>query len=502
MGQKLYHEHVQNYGIYRPEIPEDKTLAKRKQKPKLAVHAKVTNRRVYFRCSPAAQVRLKKIFRYRANGYEYSEKFQAGTWDGWINPMHGASVPAGLFLRKLATIRKRFALTVEDRTVKIDALPYKPSPDDRPYQRNAVRALRRQRAVGGLLICATQTGKTRIASRYFASIRETVVFIVDELTLLHQAKETLGQITGEPIGQMGGGQHTTQRITVATIQTLHRNLKNPEYARFFSEISVVAIDEIHIMLNPSVKSVVQRIRPKAVFGLTASLDRTDRAIATEAYALAGPVLYEYTIRKGVRQGYLSKAVAVALRVPPCIVARQANPQQTYRAAVVVNALRNDIIAELAEEASRRNHRTLIFVTRIEHIHLLDKLIEVPHRCLHGEHTQAERIEVRDAFDRGEVPILIASSIFIHGIVLKTLDCVIDATAGRSVHLTIQKFGRSANKTAEKSRIVHIDISDSTAKLRKTTTERQYTLMSLCSKVVHADWELLRSAGKVFDLAEM
>jgi len=73
-------------------------------------------------------------------------------------------------------------------------------------------------------------------------------------------------------------------------------------------LDVLVIDEVHVAMNRRSISIVSTIAPKAVFGLTATLELHKPDVRMRVTALAGPKIFEYDLPTAVAEGNLSKGV--------------------------------------------------------------------------------------------------------------------------------------------------------------------------------------------------
>lgn len=168
------------------------------------------------------------------------------------------------------------------------------------------------RGRGGLVLNATGSGKTRIAAMTASRFKCDFLFVVDQLNLLYQAQKDISKHLGEKVGFVGESKFKIRRFTVATRQTLALHINDEKFRRWFEHVKVLFIDEIHEMLAHSNFDIGKATNPCSIIGLTATLGLTKKPIRMKAYSLAGPVIYEYKVTRGMSEGVLSKGIVIQL----------------------------------------------------------------------------------------------------------------------------------------------------------------------------------------------
>jgi superfamily II DNA or RNA helicase len=492
---------------------------------KKRLHVELTNRYAIFRCSPERKKKIKKYFRFIKPGSEWSPSFQDGSWDGYTNMMQYGRVATGLFLAKLGKIEKRYAVTIEDKReapLFLDK-PLKTENENfegRKYQSECHAAMIKASNSGGIVLIATSGGKTYLTANYFASLVGSALFVVDELTLFLQSKNEFELVLGEEVGVVGGGKFSPQRVTVATIQTLHRQKENPEFQKWFRTLEVVIIDEIHVMINRRNIDVLSSIRPKAIFGLTATLELSKETVWWEATALCGPVVFEYSIQQGTEEGYITKGRVACvcyrdrLRKPVTgyftsiknkkVWIPASSPTAEYRFHICLNKERNDVIESLAREGVRRGLPTIILVQQRIHLKTLSKRLEdIKHHAICGDKSisgdSASRIKAMKDMDAGRVLLLIATNVFGKGVNIKKLEVIIDGTGLPNRNRAIQRYGRGVRQSEGKTLLRYIDISDRCNAFSHAAFARASAFAEIDAEIIELDWH--NNPGKVFTKLE-
>lgn len=424
----------------------------------------LTNRRAILTHLEYPAEKLREVFRYRVPNYYFSPKYRAGLWDGYINLLKRGALPTGTFLSYQKEVEKK--LNIEFQCLdKRTPLTYRPYPESvaerictRVYQQETVEAMIAASTCGGLIIGSTGSGKTFIAGAYLSRLQGSACFVVDELTLLDQAQKELETVLQEPVGEVGHSVFHPQRITVATIQTLHRHRARKDFLKWFSKLDVLIIDEIHVALNRRNISIVGLIAPKAVYGLTATLEMHKAYVRMRATALAGPVIYTYPLAQGVEEGVLSQGVVCAVRFPSS--GRGQDYQYEYDHMIVRNRTRNDLIEQLTRTCLLRGHRVIVLVERIRHLKIFERRFhDLPHVVVYGKRSLDERREAKAAMDAGELPLIIANRVFSKGVNIRSVDVIVDGTATRSKNSALQRYGRGMRLAEGKTGLLYLDIAD-------------------------------------------
>jgi len=445
----------------------------RSNRPLLRVH--VTQRAASFECEPEDQEQLDELFSYKHPRAGFIPAVRNGEWDGMIHMMKYSRVAIGLFHARRKELEQYFDLEIT-QAVK-PPLRFSKQIDTtlRPYQRKAVKAMINASNVGGIILSATGSGKTKLAGSYFKRLQGTGVFLVDELSLLEQARrEISAAMDGEQIGVVGHSTFDPQRITVATVQTVHKHRRRRDFRKWFRKVDVLIIDELHVQLNRRNFDSVTKIRPRAVFGLTATLQLKRVEVEMPAKALCGPVIFEYSIKQGTQEGYLAKGRIFIVPFPDPlkqiapgywttflgkrVFVKPGTPMAEYRYHISKNKARNSLIEKLVRANSER--RTIVLVERKQHLRILSKrLADLPHVALSGDVGSAERLESMKQMDSGMLKLILATRVFAKGVDIRTVDCIIDATGKPSRNSVLQRYGRGVRMAIGKKELLFWDIAD-------------------------------------------
>ncbi len=359
------------------------------------------------------------------------------------------------------------------------------------------------------------SGKTAITGMYLRALRGSGLFLVDELTLLKQAQAELEKWIGEPVGEIGDNVCEPRRITVATIQTIHRHHTDATYRLWMRKLQVMIIDEVHIALNRRNFETVAAIQPPVVFGLTATLELKKKNVAMRAYELCGPVVFTYPLERGVREHVLSKGIAVSVQVHNEVAEptypgggswwqrrlwyRRRYPK-AYRDLIVNGELRNEVIRELVETCHAQGKYTIVLVDRKQHLRNLSALFgSIPHELVFGEKQTHQRIASKRKFEQGSLRVLLVNKVFKKGIDIKRVDVIIDGAAMKSRNDAIQKYGRGVRMCEGKTGLIYLDIADTGNRFQKAAHSRGLALRKIGIPLYRVGSEL--GAQTILNLAE-
>jgi superfamily II DNA or RNA helicase len=339
----------------------------------------------------------------------------------------------------------------------------------RPYQNEVFKSVAEQLRQSGAAIVqmATGAGKTHLAGNVAKWLNDQgyIVFMVAmQKDLAIQLKEHAQRVGAK-------------NVIAVTTQYLYNRLKNgengdengvdeeskevleyaDEYAdiddatlmRLFKQRNVAVImDEVHHVPARTVKKVMVEAGDGWALriGLSATPWRNDGR-DLEIYAYAGTVV-EPRINSSylIEHGY---AVPVEIRVveaPPCNVdeCEELEGAQKYmciRRALVECETRNDFIIELAKLSEKPVLIITPFVKHAEKLYKLAVSAGLRAALVTGVVKAEERKKIYDALKRGEIEVLIATTLADEGLDLPPLRTLIIALGGKSKTRTLQRIGR-------------------------------------------------------------
>lgn len=161
----------------------------------------------------------------------------------------------------------------------------------REHQAPVVDAVRRHQQ--GMYRAPTGSGKTAtICGFLWETHPQFALVLVDKITLVDQWITAIQDRMGIPaaeIGRIGEGKWSTGRITVATIQSIHRKWDEPRTQKLLGRQSVIVLDECHHATARTYRAVLDSSTARYRLGVSATPDKTGEFEL--AHYTLGPIFY-------------------------------------------------------------------------------------------------------------------------------------------------------------------------------------------------------------------
>lgn len=275
----------------------------------------------------------------------------------------------------------------------------------------------------GIMNAATSFGKTIVAAKLIAQRHEKTLVLVQRQNLMEQWKDTLGKFlsVGNPplkrtgkrlnktgIGVYGGSKDSlTSYVDIAMVQTLASRM--PEFIR---DYGMVIVDECHHMASDSFLKVMNAVRPKYVYGLSATIRRLD-GLERLIYSQCGPVVFKYgadklAYERGLVQEFVPRFTQSMLSV---CSGRKFNLMEALK-EISEDEIRNDLIVDDACSLKAEGKKILILTRLVEHARKLEmKLLakDVPVVVLTGAMKSSEQVAAWSTVEKSRGSYLIVST---------------------------------------------------------------------------------------------
>ena len=419
---------------------------------------------------------IQKALSIRMPGYQFSDKYQNGYWDGYIKfyEQRSHTIPFGLTSKaEFALKKKGIGVVKKDFTVKSTTsikFSDKFTSKERDYQRDSIIAFLDRRC--GIIELPTRSGKTFIFAETARILIERdndirIMFITDSTDLFFQAIKDISFVTGideSKIGKIRGSViEIDKNITIAMAQTLQSKVKIGNKSKklvlnFIKSIKFLTVDEIHEnAASKPRRSLISKFHPEYFMSLTATIQKNDRIVSMNILKMTGGVAYKVSEDKLKESGVLAGNRVLLLFNNYTKVDDDLDYSQIGDKIIINNKERNELIVDLVRVCQELKIKLLIIVFFISHGKILSKLTGAD--FIHGSTSIDIRKSKKEIFLNGEGGVLIASKIWKKGITLPSVEALISVSGGKEQSLIRQIRGRILGATETKKKSLFIDILD-------------------------------------------
>lgn len=371
----------------------------------------------------------------------------------------------------------------------------------RPYQESALLAWQLA-GYRGLIALPTGSGKTMVALAAMARTGLSTLCLVPTRVLLDQWHRAIASVRAGPVGQIGDGVRSIERITVSTFESAYRRMHE-----IGNRFDLLVVDEAHHFGSGLRDEALEMTTAAARLGLTATPPRDEAAIARLG-ELVGPIVYELavgdlsgrflapfdlvTLRIGLtgeeRTAYESRMRQFRVvrdefhRLSPDapweVFMRQANRTAPGRRAIRAWREARAIIGYTAGKRGaladlRRRHRDarmLVFTGDNDSAYAIarEHLI-MPITC---DIPRAERDDALAGFRSGELRALVSARVLNEGIDVPDADVavVLSGFLGEREH--VQRIGRVLRPGRGKRALVYELVASGTSETAQARRRRQ------------------------------
>jgi len=429
-------------------------------------------------CPAKIEKKISEACSYQAFNFQFSDAYLNGHWDGYIKKysLKTHSFSSGLMYRVAQILKNemidyeivdsRTKFTWNEKQVLKNLSKFKFQL--RPYQIDGL--IRGLNVPYMVYWWATSSGKTVQFAALISALkrdryRRTLILVANK-DLASQHRKELGEMLDEPIGLIEEGRFEPKPITVAVINTLWIKgvkQKNKQIGMYLDKIEHLITDEAHHaidskMFKQTIRKCKNTLARHGFSGTPFSLTTDD----LELESVTGPPLSKVSMSRLIQEGWVSVPHIYMFKYNSLPVQKNLkNYAALYRKAISENVVRNKAIRDIAtfEYETFENDTTLIIIKLIDHGRKLKEMIidngvdSDDIKFIHGSTAKNVRDSVKEAFKDKELRIVIASSIWIEGIDIPTVNALIMAAAGggkeiadkKGIRAVIQQIGRVIRK---------------------------------------------------------
>jgi superfamily II DNA or RNA helicase len=349
------------------------------------------------------------------------------------------TVPAGLtdYVAKLAEHYRVPCSIVDVREPPEEQLPlWSVSMPWRPYQDEVQHRLIRNPV--GIIAAPPRSGKTSMAARYLDMRNLPSVYIAPSVQIVRQTYEVFCRFFGEDfVARLDGAAKPHQRdvsrpFVVATAASAVR-----QEQEWWDTRRVLVIDEFHHSAAETYHQISEKAR-NAYYrvGLTGTHFRTGDD-EMSMHAVISRVLLNIPIGYLVARGYLAKPRIFFLPVPR--LGRSLYTGDVYRDGIVDHGPRNALVKKVALKLRDADEPTIILTRRRAHADYLADLIDGAEVVKGGQNALTSAVV--KAFNAGDFPILVGTTVIGEGVDVPRASALIYASGGGAGVQQVQSYFR-------------------------------------------------------------
>jgi superfamily II DNA or RNA helicase len=266
----------------------------------------------------------------------------------------------------------------------------------------------------GVITAPPGSGKTIIGLKIIADKQQPALIVVHRKQLMDQWIERIETFLGIPkqeIGKIGQGKSKIGRqITVATIQSLAKEVDNPERAVLKNAFGTILIDECHHVTAESYHRTIQQLNSYYIYGLTATPFRkyNDGKLI---FIHLGEIIAELTSQQ---TGKIRQATIIIRNTELDVPFNQKTDRfETLSKILVHDSSRNKLILKDITSELNDGKRVVILTERKEHIDSLFQYLKQSYEVitLSGEDSISSRDTKWNMLNAGNYQALITTGQF-------------------------------------------------------------------------------------------
>jgi superfamily II DNA or RNA helicase len=335
----------------------------------------------------------------------------------------------------------------------------------RPFQEQLLDQLDLARSRGhhrNLVVAATGTGKTVMAATDYARLRRSLprarlLFVAHRDEILEQSRATFAlALRDAGFGErwVGGDRPERFEHVFASIQSLNAaGLEHLAHDHF----DVVVVDEFHHAAAPSYQSLLRRVQPRELLGLTATPERADGLDVLQFFD--GRIAAELRLWDAIDQqhlcpfDYFGAYDGTDLTSVTWRRGRGYDPTELTNVLTADDVWANRVIEQVdAMVADPRRMRALGFCVGVGHARFMAERFTragIPAVAISGESPMEQRRQALADLRDGRVAAVFTVDLFNEGVDLPTVDTLLMLRPTDSPTLFLQQLGRGLRKAVDK-----------------------------------------------------
>lgn len=439
---------------------------------------------------------LHKFLSFKLVGVEYSPAYQAGGWNGITYLLsktnkfnYGLLSKVKTFLKEhgeIFEIEDKRPPIIENESLDISHNLKKHNLIPRDHQIRILEAVKKTDR--GIIRAATGSGKSLTTVMATAYINKPTIIYVIGLDLLDQFHKLFSKLFDEEIGYIGDGICNIQRINIASIWSIGRSLKldkkniidediisdekdmsennQEKILKMLKETDLHILDECHVAGTATIDELYKNINPTYLFGFSGT-PFPDPETSLSIINILGEQIINVSASELINLGLLAQPIIKFYTVPKMSI--QGNYLSVYKEYIVENEIRNNMIVSATQNLLEKGYTPLVLFKQIKHGAILAEKFEAAgfkFGLLNGNDKLEKRTIVKNQLIKGEINIILASTIFDIGLNIEELSGLVLAGSGKSKVKILQRCGRVIRLFENKKYAAIIDFYDQVKFLKK------------------------------------
>ncbi|RWZ87059.1 MAG: DEAD/DEAH box helicase [Hydrotalea sp. AMD] len=313
---------------------------------------------------------------------------------------------------------------IDDRK-KHKSIPYLFNAQLRDHQQTVVESITKKDL--GVIVAPPGSGKTIVALKIISDKQQPALIIVHRKQLVEQWIERIETFLGIPkteIGKIGQGKSKIgNKITVATIQSLTKEIEKRNSEVLKNNFGTIVIDECHHIPAETFRNTVAKLKTFYLYGLTATPFRkyNDGKLI---FIYLGEVITEIKSSE-ISNSQQAKIIIrnSELDIP---FNSKTDPFETLSKILIHDSARNKLILNDVNAELKKGKRAVIITERKEHIDSLNQYLKQSYETitLSGDDSEANRNSKWKMLKGGNYQVLITTGQFFgEGTDLQNANCL-------------------------------------------------------------------------------
>jgi superfamily II DNA or RNA helicase/HKD family nuclease len=330
-----------------------------------------------------------------------------------------------------------------------------------PFQERLLEQIELARTLDrhrNLLVAATGTGKTVMAAVDYARLRDRLsrdrlLFVAHREEILDQSRATFAHaLRDASFGEswVGGKRPSKFEHVFASIQSLNRSgIESIDPSHF----DVVIVDEFHHAAAPSYQSLLERVKPRELLGMTATPERADGLDVLRYFD--GRIAAELRVWDAIDQQYLVPFSyfgvhdGADLREVPWKRGAGYDPNALTNVLTADHAWARRVVEQLRLKTNDPTKiKALGFCVTIAHARFMAeqfRLVGIPAVAVWGDSPTDERKTALRDLDAGRVNVVFTVDLFNEGVDVPNVDTLLLLRPTESGTLFLQQLGRGLRR---------------------------------------------------------